>query len=218
MAQIYIYQMGKVGSTSFARAVDGIQVHWLDPESWFYSLRGGRNRHLLASIRMRLCLRPHDKIITAVREPIARNLSAFMQNHRSRGWSPDLETFLAKFRHREPLDWFDREVRRYLGIDVYAHDFDCDLGWQNIDDRLLIVKAEIPDAVKSGAIEQFLGRNISLHRQNIGDNKDYSGDYNKLKNARLPEQYVEEMLGSKYAKHFYSDDQLAKIRQKWLPA
>jgi hypothetical protein len=32
----------------------------------------------------------------------------------------------------------------------------------------------------------------------------------------LPAAYLDEMLGSKYARHFFTDEQLTRVRQKWI--
>jgi len=37
-----------------------------------------------------------------------------------------------------------------------------------------------------------------------------------LEKVRLPAGRVDEWLGSKYARHFYSDAELAKIRRRWV--
>lgn len=212
MGRPWVFQMGKVGSSAMIEAIDGIQVHHLDWGNLLYSLRGSYNRHQLNALLMR-AVRPR-RIITAVREPVARNLSAFMQNHVARGWAPTIESFMANFRHDEPLDWFDAEMKPFTGIDVFDHPFPHGTGWQLIDDRLLVLRAEAPDAAKEEAVSRFLGREVKLGRANVGEDKAYAAAYDELRRS-VPADYVDRMLGSRYARHFYSAEEIERFRAKW---
>ena len=213
MQPVYVFQMGKVGSTSLVEAVDGIQVHHLHWGNWWRSLRAEYCRHHLNSLRMKLD-RP-TRIITAVREPVARNISAFMQNHRAYGWQPTMETFLERFRHEEPLAWFDEEMLPFSGIDVFKHPFPHDKGWQVIDDRLLILRAETDDSIKQEVISNFLGQPVNLVRKNVSKDKQYAHSYKSLRNEAPPIAYVDKMLESGFTRHFYSEAEIANFRSYW---
>lgn len=208
----WVFQMGKVGSSAMIEAVNGIQVHHLDWGNLLYSFRGQYNRHQLNSLLMRL--RRPRRLITAVREPVARNLSAFMQNHAARGWEPTIGSFLSNFRHDEPLDWFDVEMKPFTGIDVFARPFPITQGWQIIDDRVLIVRAETPDALKEQAVSEFLGREIKLGRANVAEDKSYAAGYAELC-RKVPRDYIDRMLASHYTRHFYSPAEIENFRARW---
>jgi len=47
--------------------------------------------------------------------------------------------------------------------------------------------------------------------------KPYSEAYGEfLRRVVLNEDYVDRLLGSKYARHFYSPEELGRFRTKWL--
>ncbi len=169
---LVVYQMGKVGSTSVYRALQAAapeysvyHVHTLDAEQMAsaqrsyartYHLRGVVPHHLMASRHLRSDLergqpRGRWKVLTLVRDPIARNVSSFFQDlqlrhpdfpYASRLASGDterlaadlVELFLSRHDHDEPLRWCDRELRGVLGVDVYAAPFPHDRGWACCED------------------------------------------------------------------------------------
>jgi hypothetical protein len=210
----FVFQMGKVGSTSIARAVDGLQVHTVEPSTWVQSLKGGYHRHHLNSLFFRM-VEP-KRLITAVREPVGRNLSAFMQNRGEMNWGKEQSAFLANYPHNRPLEWFDREILPATGIDVFAEPFPHEKGWQIISDRLLIIRCEESDSTKETALSTFLGRPVTLGRANVGSEKTYADDYERLKCLPLPPDYIDRMLNSRYAAHFYSQEEREVLRCRWL--
>ena len=123
--------------------------------------------------------------------------------------------------HEVPLTWFTNEIEQTLGIDVYKFEFPKAHGYLEIRDgrlELLIIKMEIPDQSKAAAIAKFLDlENFQLKRSNIGNQKIYSDAYREFrKYICLPESYVDQMLNSKYAQHFYSIRELENIRKAWI--
>ena len=236
--------MGKVGSKSVAASLRRtlrqpvFHVHRMNPaniknvraaylkkelkppnESTGYFLHKVVNRN-----------RRKSKIITLVREPIGRNISAFFENYHtftdidytgSNVSLPDLiQLFITSYNHDVPLRWFDIEMKSVTGIDVFNFPFPKKTGYQVISEsthQLLILKLEAPDEVKEKAISEFL--NISdfrLLRRNVGSNKDYATTYSRFKNAiDLPKSYLDKMLTSKFTTHFYSEDEIVKIRKRW---
>lgn len=173
------------------------------------------------------------KYITLVREPISRNISSFFQGYRFIGdqvhFTPTEETdtatltqqFLEQFAHERPLTFFDVEFRDMVGIDVYAEPFPHEQGYRLIQKgkaQLLLMKMEIDATVKNAALADFLGvPSIKLPYVNVGDDKTYAGVYARFKRELvLPPEYIERMLESRYARHFYTDAEREKIRQKWM--
>lgn len=247
---IIIYQMGKVGSNSILLSLEKLGIislfhtHFLsktiekreyfDPRPLLLKrtkierFRGEKNADFLYK-NIILKKRP-VKIITSTREPIGRNISAFFENfERETGQkyeNSDLtpqkltEIFLDFFPHSIPLQWFDKNIKTNLGIDVYEYTFPRELGYlsihkDNVD--LLILKSEIPDAVKEKSIADFLGiKEFKLINSNIGEKKSYSNTYKLFKQSlKLPASYIEEMRNSKYFNHFYSEAEIQKIIDKW---
>jgi Putative capsular polysaccharide synthesis protein len=171
------------------------------------------------------------KIITLAREPIGRNASFYFQNlhalwhahdaHESVELSRLLSGFRDKFDHRSCLNWFDYEFKPVMGVDVYEHEFPHDAGHVRIKtDRydILVMRSDLADSSKKRCIEEFLGvEGLSLAPKNVGSQKPYAAAYRKFLDAlELPEAYVNDMLDSKYTRHFFSPDEITSLRAKWL--
>ena len=83
--------------------------------------------------------------------------------------------------------------------------------------ELLIMKLEIPDALKERAIADFMHLDkFRLIRKNLGKDKTYSKTYQQFKKTvRLPSTYLRKMLSSKYATHFYSEKDINALWVRW---
>ncbi|MFC1812461.1 putative capsular polysaccharide synthesis family protein [Thermodesulfobacteriota bacterium] len=242
---IIIYQMGKVGSTSILQALNeyGLKpvyhVHRMNPtyieevrKEHITSNHVPPNDSLGLELYKTICLKKKNaKIITIVREPISRNISAFFQNfNRFTGLDYSkshleikklIEIFLSEYKHDVPLTWFDKEIKQTLGIDIYQHPFPKEKGYLTIRKdcfNLLILKLELPDTLKQEVISEFLEVNdLFLQRKNVGQEKVYSETYRKFRHlVHLPRPYLEKMLYSKYTRHFYSDSEIESILSYWL--
>jgi hypothetical protein len=171
-----------------------------------------------------------SKYITLVREPIARNISAFFQNfarftgHRvenaSQGPEELVSSFFQNYRHTVPLTWFDAEIKKTLGIDVFDHPFPTEKAYQFISRNnfeLLILKLETNDTTKEKAIKLFLDlEQFTLRRRNTAERKNYSKLYRDfLKHIRFPKDYIDGMYESAYTQHFYTADEIQSFRKKW---
>jgi hypothetical protein len=242
--------MAKVGSSTITwalRAVDGLnvfQVHLMHPDNLrrlraTLHKRGRRLARLQSDmdIRGRVLykglIKPglKAKVITLVREPIGRNCSFYFQNldilwqtadaHERVEMSRLVGEFLDRFEHHGGVNWFDKEFKPVLGVDVYEHEFPHDKGHTRIrTDRydILVMRSDLEDASKKKCVEDFLCIDgLTLAPKNIGSQKPYAATYRKFLDAlELPEAYVNEMLDSKYTRHFFSPDEIATLRAKWL--
>jgi hypothetical protein len=224
---VLVYQMGKVGSSSLgkslahARAGISVNTHDFGPQHHKWLVR----RLYRAVIDEGV---PLD-IISLIREPIGRNVSAFFENYeRDTGVQyrksdlsvPELrELFLSNYRHDLPLEWFENHIEDRFGIDVYQTPFP-ESGFATFVSgrvRLLVVKAEIPDADKEVAISDFLDLHpFKLKRANVGDLKMYAERYRAFRQkVRLPATYVDRMCSSRYFTHFYSAEMIEEVRRRW---
>jgi hypothetical protein len=244
---VLVYQMGKVASKSIVATIGrypqyrAFHVHSLDlqglKQKIANSRREGRIRQYVATSEWRttydLVVKPERniKIITLVREPIGRNISAFFQGldkwarvenaHLNVPIETLAETFHRDYPHTRPLTWFDDELKAVTGIDVYAHPFPKADGHQRLRQGrfdVLIMRHDLPDPVKAKCMSEFLDiPGIEIVRDNESENKAYADCYRAFQAAvRLPPEYIEEMLGSKYARHFYPEDEIERLRGKWM--
>jgi hypothetical protein len=211
--------MGKVGSTSvyeslLACGVTAIHFHWMEP------LYMGQ-----------IANKERVEIITLVREPIGRCISEFFQNFESHTGVDyhrdafDLVTLYELFLNNQyfwrPLPWFDEEMKPELGVDVYDYAFPQERGWLVIETgiyRILILKAELDDAIKETVIADFLKLgSFELTRANMAQEKAYAETYRTfIQTIRLPATYIDAMCNYKYTRHFYSETEIAGMRSKWL--
>lgn len=237
-----VYTMGKVGSTSVLRALERAEVpvfhiHRLEltrlVEKALKSLSEGRlpPGHISTSMAIRdrvLNRRTEYLIVTLVREPVSRNLSAFFENLDD--FRKDIRdindpdsvfaAFLEAYPHDGPLTWFDRELRDQLGVDVYRHPFPKEVRFLYIEDeRILIFRDDCPDNVKGSVLSDILRRNITVSRENVGTEKSYSKLYQQVQSrAAYPEALLNRLYNSKYARHFWTDEELDGFRSKFVSA
>lgn len=253
---IIVFQMGKVGSMtvyeSLIRAyrklrqpVDVHHRHILcnfdvseaiirkerpNPDATLAEIQAGRE------LRRQIDENPNSewRIITLVRDPIARNVGTFFQvldehipQWKQRIAANDLtveevqNTFLnAGSIHSEPVRWFDEQLLPVFGVDVFAEPFPRETGYKiynpNSRTPVLLIRLEDLDRVGALAMEEFLGlKNFELFSTNIGEEKDYAELYRLFKQKPLPEAYIREMYSTKYAKTFYTKAEIAGFTLKW---
>jgi hypothetical protein len=235
---VIVFQMGKVASSTIEatlNAVPGVDVfraHRLEREGQTRPDKAGRRLHESWVIYDHL-IQPRipAKVVTLVREPVGRNVSAFFQNIDQLCGVTDAwkkistgelaQVFLEKFNHQRAITWFDAEFKPVLGIDVYQHPFPRELGFQRLQAHpydALILHVELPDDVKARELAKLLDLDkLTLVQKNVGEAKDYAGVYQQfVRTLKLPASYLDEMLESKYARHFFTDEHRARVRAKWL--
>lgn len=240
---ILVYQMGKVGSSAVYEALRGassrpvFHVHTMAERGIAVTRRRYRARgavppsHLFLGDRLRRSWIQHDRparIVTLVREPISRNVSAFFENIDA--VLPDVapgettneqlvSAFLERFDHGLPLTWFDAELRSVLDVDAYSHPFPAEAGFQVIEHArwpTLILKSDLPDRDKSKALASFVGcEALTVERDRVSANRAWGNVYQEfLESVVLRDDYVDRMLGSRYARHFFGPE-LNRIRERW---
>jgi hypothetical protein len=176
------------------------------------------------------------KVITMVRDPVATNLSGFFHNHiwwpaeikaQCDASSADLTAlyrrFLDHYPHDVPETWFDMEVRPLYGVDVFAAPFDRDRGFAIYHSDfadVLVLKLEELNQCAAAAFHDFLGLDdFQLVESNKAEDKSYADVYKAFrKQTKLPESYLDRMYDSRMARHFYTEEEIAALRRKWLAA
>jgi hypothetical protein len=237
---VFVYQMGKVASTSIYKSL--LKYGFCVFHAHVLNFPREKEEHLskffLKTIKFGRKLRKNIfdsglpvKIITMTRDPVARNISAYFQNldaihgkrhsHLKVSLPSLISGFIVKYNHDIPVTWFDREFYEVTGINVYSYTFPKDKGYMFIKHnniQALIMNAELDNKIKSMVIGEFVGcPDFVMQNSNISLSKKYSSQYaDFMENIRLPKDYVENLLDSKYSKHFYSTDDLNGFKEKWL--
>lgn len=88
-------------------------------------------------------------------------LSAYRARHARKDSSAQelADYFVNHYYDRIPLEWFDRQIKEPLGIDVYAAEFPKDRGYKmNEKDniRLLVIRVEDLNGCVGSALREFL--------------------------------------------------------------
>lgn len=189
------------------------------------------------ALRSRRKRRPEEcwDVVTLVRDPVARNLSSFFQIG-ERQYGQDFasvqsdpegarrrltEAFLNRFdAHDHPLCWFEAEFERALGIDVYATEFGHDEGFTIIEGRaarVLVLKLERLAEASGEAFRRFFGLSeLPLAERNITDDKAHGDLYRRfVDDIRLPQEYLERMYSSRFARHFFTPAEVDGLISKW---
>lgn len=232
-----VYTMGKVGSTAVSAAIRAAglgchDIHTLEREGLKKVAREwlARDRlpprHICEAMALRdTLMRDPGRclFITLVREPVARNLSAFFENlHLAPegirdSSDPDLlaRRFLGRYPQDLPLTWLDRELRGEAGIDAYDVPFDPARGWVR-QGNLILMRSDCPDAVKSRVLSEALGRRIGVGRANDSAAKPYRRLYCEVeRRVAFPAETTRRLYGSRYARQFWSAEELAGFARRW---
>jgi glycosyltransferase involved in cell wall biosynthesis len=175
------------------------------------------------------------KLISLVRDPIARNVSRFFQSIEYEEILPNarkllesgsasiedlLDIFLNKWERSSGLVWFDKQLEPVFNIDVYEKPFPWDKGYDDFHKgrfSLLVIRLEDLDKCGEQALQEFLGLpTVKLTKSNVGADKWYKSAYKDfISQLTLPDNYLDEMYNSKFARHFYSEKELKAFRAKW---
>lgn len=170
------------------------------------------------------------KTISLFRDPIGRNLSAFFDAFELymgvsatnfKGSLQDIEAvFYKKLDHSYCKDWFDVQCNQGTGINVYEYTFPKEKGHTVISGdatKMLLLNSALNDEIKASLIGNFCGIDaFKLKNTNVTENKKEAGLYFEFKSyVKFPKTYLESQLESKYARHFFSDEEIASLYRKW---
>jgi len=245
MKPILIYQMGKVGSAAIRdsltkHGIENYQVHYLQ-ENTVTKLKNRHVEigmkippHLLRSeiiLEQKLLDTSGFKIISLLRDPVARNLSAFFQNidsffpngsYKQKTSEELIDTFMKKYSHNVSINWFESEFKQTLGLDICDFDIDTSAGVYFFEKNgidILLMKVESKDENKTAALIKFLDYDddFELLKTNVGEDKSYAEQYKEFKKMiKIPTEYLDKMYNSRLITSFYSENDIEKMKNKWV--
>jgi hypothetical protein len=242
--RLLLYQMGKVGSTALAETLLEcgkwvLHVHSLNAATLGGDLRGGIKANetpapstvdgfVLARILPKLV--DELRVITLIRDPVARDLSEFFQSLSQTEAgnrllaAGDYAAIRAEYLVNNTLDytlgWFDFELSRFLGIDIYALPFDPEKGtavYRKSNINLILLKSEIDTQAKALALSRWLEiDSLSIQSSNVSKDKTYGDVYRRLvTEVQLPNWLVEKATDSRFTRHFYSEQERNAMVLRW---
>ncbi len=253
---VIVYQMGKVGSTSIYRSLKSYvpaenlyHVHYISPANIAKAERYLSDKpefryqgHLETGKKLQKMLGDQLpgckwKIISLVREPVSRRISAIFENlghlkdidrsHQDAAIASIQEKLCEEFRtFSDTADragtWFDTELRDMFGLDVYSIPFPKKQGYHIYETPkadILIVRLEDLDRCHKEAFSRFLGiPHFELLKANVGNDKNYRALYDRVKNEiAIPDEYLDTIYNSRYCTHFYTDSERAGFKKRFAP-
>lgn len=226
MSEIIIYQFGKVGSTSIEHLLT-------EHDTSFTSTHHGAGcRSVIDSNRSKGIA---TRIVTGVREPISRNISAFFQNIARRGhyWyfggrdsvlNTSIDEIIAHFNslHTNEIvnnifPWFAKDSEKYFynstGVSIYNYPFDRERGYTIIKENgisIFLYKLEKLHEIRE-SLTTFLGlpSDIDFLKANIATDKWYNDVYKKFLDIYTPPKKIIDLVyTSDFIKYFYTESEI----------
>lgn len=120
------------------------------------------------------------------------------------------------------FDWFDKELKEYFKIDVFAEDFDREKGYAVIrkdNVEVFVYKMEKlnePDLMAE--LRKFLEiPNFEIRHENNSENKGYSLTYQQaLNEIKMKKEYLDcYYKDNPRMRHFYTEEEIECFREKW---
>jgi len=235
---VLVYQMGKVGSSTVSASlrnagIGNLHVHFIG-EHWSRAAQyhredgGGLPQHLYRGRVLRYWLRVKStqaKVITLVRDPVARKISSAFQLRR---YHPDLPTNDASAATqwlRENIDftespphesvWFDCEIKAVFGIDVYDHPFKPQEGYTRIQTSradVLVLRLEDLDDLIPSVVSDFVDAPLTVERTNTRSDDTYQ---TIKRTFALPTSTLERVYSQRMVQHFYADREIEAFIDSW---
>ncbi len=245
---VLIHTYGKVGSTALHTAISRLsgfgsfQTHFISEEGVRNArrihLEQGRDPiHLKVGEALSEALKRHPekqvKVVTLVREPVARAVSDLFENPTLLVPGEDIRTLplerLVEIAAAQVLDsldytetWFDRELSGVLGFDFFGRPFDQESGFSIYRlGRFELIAGKLEQLSRRGgrAFGEFLGRDRELEipksraRSATGEASLYEQVRGRL---RLPGDVLDRVYASRVCRHFYHPEELATFRKQWI--
>lgn len=121
---------------------------------------------------------------------------------------------------QDVFSWFDYEINKFFGIDVYAYPFDKEKGYSVIEKgniKILLLKIECLQSLESVIGDFICDSDYKLVDKNMAEGKIYHYAYREFKeNVKISPEYFNYYYGgnSKY-EHFYSSKEIEQNYKYW---
>jgi hypothetical protein len=228
--QILVYQMSKVGSSSLYHQLNKYNINAMHVHTFHNFYEDQKEAYLLYDKFQNEINTNGAKIISMVREPIARLISFVFQAYNFASYNvkdqrkninerilKDLTGYIQK---GDIYPWFHDELEYLTGINVYEYPFDKEKGYSVIKKdniEILLLTMENMDNNEQ-TIADFAGINeFKLCKDNVGENKEYKYAYKRTKDEiEIPEDILDYYYNDNLQlKHFYTEQQIENFRSKW---
>lgn len=231
---ILVYQPGKVGSFSLYQSLKNVKIpcahiHRIVDSDGENTAYYARYPELYELWRDAMYENGRMKIITMVRDPIGRSISAMFHGI-YQDCICDIQTGMSLYDNTvscivrdadygntgKMFEWFHEELEKATGIDIYQYNFDKEAGYgivreENIEILILVMEKMNQNV---NVIRDFVGgdkmQNFSLLRQNVGSEKNYRYLYeNIMESLKIPTHVLNGYYrDNEELKHFYTDEDM----------
>lgn len=115
--------------------------------------------------------------------------------------------------------WFEDELEAGLGINIFDYPFNKEEGYQiiKVDEcEILLYRLESMNSLEK-VFEEFLGiKDFKFAKANEAKFKWYNNSYQNFKKyVTMPQEYIDISYNNRYMKHFYTEEEILKFREKW---
>jgi hypothetical protein len=131
--------------------------------------------------------------------------------------------FFGHFPRNLMLDWLTHDMSGGMGWDPFAHAFDRESGATSYVHgpwRLLVIRTELPDSQKDIHLRSFLSRpsiQVVPSNETIGFGPERKALIKAVHAViRRHPDWVNAVLDDTRSRHFWSDSDLDRMRNKWL--
>jgi hypothetical protein len=163
-------------------------------------------------------------IISGVRDPFSRTISAFFEqchhigiDTEQAGCNVVYDSFEHYYDLEASLNWFDKEIKNVFSIDIFSTPFDKEKGYQVIQKgkyKLFIYRLDHLNNLEE-ELRMFIG-NEDFKIETTGEtlvNESYS-QLKKEKRFTLNE--FDKVMSSRYLNHFYTEEEIQLLKEKWV--
>ena len=218
---IIVYQKGKVASSSVYYSIKKYNRNVL--HSHTLAEIGNTDEDLSKLLNLK-----SGKIITLVRDPVARRISEMWQNISN--WPRysvkvdfnEIEQYyFKKGFEKGDMEWFDEQIKRFFKINIFDYPFDIESGYSIVKQgniEILLIKMEKLSELEDVRGE-FLGiKDFKLQKNNIGEEKPYRFALQEYKKSFSLSQEELENIYYKfvYTRYFYSEEERRDFYNKWV--
>jgi hypothetical protein len=186
-----------------------------------------RNQVLAYKVYKAVKKKKKIKVITLIRDPFSRGISAYFHNPalRKQAKNKDLETIrreIIDYAKDLSLDWFKTDFNNFFNCNIFDYAFDKTKGIKKINlmDKfeVLLLKNRQLRKIGKQEIGGFLGITIdSLFNVNQRDETSGGDIYNKVKDYYFEDKdSFNEKFNSQFTQHFFDNDELESFRLKYL--
>jgi hypothetical protein len=218
--QPLVYNMGKVGSVAIQGTLRKKGLHTLHAHYLFTS---GEFNSPKTAVLKKIQKRDRKwKIISLVREPVSRNVSAYFREiPKQKTIQEIVDDFVHTYPYYWSLLWFEQELNNTLEFNIYDYPFDHEKGYtfyklKNVD--LLVLRTEDLNRSAPEALEKLLDlEDVEMLTSNVTEDK---GRVRQVyidfkREAKFSQRYLDLMYNSKYTQHFYTKEEIAQFRARW---